>query len=325
MNTNTAVKNVLLKLSYNGEKYHGFSYQPGLPTVEYFIFWSFIKSKLIKVFEGVSNPSEYTFPKTVLNRITLMKYQKCGRTDAGVSAAAQYISIFLPVSEKSEYPYDLIINQHLPDTIRVLGWIFVEDSFSARFSCTSREYEYYFSRAQNGLNIQRMEESAKKLVGTHWFGRLAKQEKEVSKKKRMEKKQKLESEHKDVEEYVRTVDSITFEKVSDDLCTGIEVYLMRIKARSFLHNQVRKIFGLLSMIGTGSDISIENILNKNEPQKKDIKLSEPHPLVLAKCTFHKINLNELNHTPSKRWPLQKLCESVFVRSKVNERIAKELI
>lgn len=310
-------------MSYVGEEYRGFAYQAGLPTVEHYLFFSLVKSKLLRT-EEKPDTKKFTFPKEILTAISQMKYYKCGRTDAGVSAAAQYISLFLPCSSSaSPYPYDIILNQHLPLNIRILGWMFVEDSFSARFSCTSREYEYYFAKGTHC--IDRMAEASKLLVGTHWFGRLSKKEKEISKKKRLEKKQKVSPDEVHAEEAVRTVDSILFEKVSEDMHSGIVLYLMRIKARSFLHNQVRKIFSLLSMIGNGSNIRIENILNPNEKQEKDIKLSSPGPLILAECTFSQTDLSSLQSTPNKPRPLTQICEDVLVASKVRERISKEFI
>ncbi|KAI5165872.1 tRNA pseudouridine38/39 synthase [Nematocida sp. AWRm78] len=318
-------RNVLLKLSYNGQQYHGFAYQPGLPTVEHHLFLSLVKNKFVEINNGPPiQPSTFVWPKEILASIALMKYYKCGRTDAGVSAAAQFISIHLPSNTEKDYPYDIMINQHLPNDIRVLGWMFVSDEFSARFTCISREYEYYFSkRPASILNIETMKDASKKLLGTHWFGRLCKQEKESSKQKRLEKKQKLSPDEVTAEESVRTVDSIGFEKVYTDEITGVEVYLMRIRARSFLHNQVRKIFSLLFMVGSGSAIEIENILNKNEVQKHDIKLAEPAPLVLSRCVFSNTDLSHLRSSQSKNHPHIKICEDVLVRSKVNERITKE--
>ncbi|EHY65019.1 hypothetical protein NERG_02075 [Nematocida ausubeli] len=317
-------RNVLLKLSYNGQNYHGFAYQPGLPTVEHHLFLSFVKAKFIQAEEKQVRPSTFVWPKEILSGIAERKYYKCGRTDAGVSAASQFVSLFLPAPAGKEYPYDLILNQHLPEDIRVLGWMFVDDQFSARFSCISREYEYYFSRrAGSSLSIEKMADESQKLLGTHWFGRLCKQEKEASKKKRLEKKQKVSPDEACAEEAVRTVDSIVFEKVSEDSVTGVEVYLMRIRAKSFLHNQVRKIFSVLHMLGTGSDIELANILNKNQPQKKDIKLADPPPLVLASCVFADTDLSQLKSAQARSHPLIKICESVQVKSKVNERITKE--
>lgn len=314
-------KNILLKLSYTGDGYHGFAYQPALPTVEYYLFYSMIRSRFIRIDPSSITDKPFTFSKDILDAVSVMKYHKCGRTDSGVSAAAQYISILLPCASSGEgYPYDTILNQYLPDKIRVIGWMGVDGSFSARFSCTSREYEYYFARGSR--DIERMHQASRMLIGTHWFGRLSKKEKESSKIKRYEKKQKTSPDSITAEESVRTVDSISFEKVSADAETGIEIYLMRIRAKSFLHNQVRKIFSLLSMIGEGSEIRIENILNRNEKQEKEIKLSDPGPLVLAKCTFDKIDLSQMASTDRHK-RLSKIAEDAFVSSRVRERVAKE--
>ena len=43
--------------------------------------------------------------------------------------------------------------------------------FNARFSCVSREYNYFFTATQGGkdLNISRLAKAAKKFVGKHDF------------------------------------------------------------------------------------------------------------------------------------------------------------
>jgi len=378
-------RNVLLKLSYNGSTYHGFSYQPGLPTVEWHIFNALFMSKLLPNREGEDGRSEdrrsedgsrcngsyndscngkydscsathngnphtdqnhppakytarpkstpthpqavssgpYAFTKDALALISSARYSKCGRTDAGVSASSQFVSLFLLASrpDASGYPYDLILNTFLPDNIRILGWMFVEESFSARFSCTSREYEYYFVRG--ALDIEKMQEASQLLIGTHWFGRLSKPEKEESKKKRLEKSQSAALCANSPEESVRTVDTISFTKQKTFPDLEIEIFVMKIKARSFLHNQVRKIFSLLQMVGAGSPVSVKSVLNKSEKQKTDILLASPFFLVLSSCTFKDTDLHQLRTTPDKRNTRHKILENVLLHSEVSSRIATE--
>ncbi|KAI5180268.1 tRNA pseudouridine38/39 synthase [Nematocida sp. AWRm80] len=327
-------KNVLLKLSYNGERYHGFAYQAGLPTVEYHLFEALAKSNLIEIPEKSNRTiSDYIISRDILDCIGNSKYYKCGRTDAGVSAAAQYISLFLKctVNEEEEdeetkekgYPYDLILNRHLPENIRMLGWLFVDDSFSARFSCIWREYEYYFVKGL--LNISAMEEGAAQLVGTHWFGRLSKKEKESSKTKRLEKKQTLPAGISMAEDSIRTVDKIEFIYQKTDEHTGEQIYMMRIKAKSFLHNQVRKIFSLLSYLGSGKTVSIPDILDKTKPSPKDLSLADPFPLVLSKCGFANIDLSCLKSTQCKKQPYAQLHRRILIKSEVATRIGLEAL
>lgn len=111
-----------------------------------------------------------------------LDYSKCGRTDRGVSAFGQVVSLrvrsnrplakleslqempegasqdssiqeeansqdilFDPVRDELNYP--ALINRLLPPDIRVLAWCPAPSpSFSARFSCRERRYRYFFTQ-----------------------------------------------------------------------------------------------------------------------------------------------------------------------------------
>ena len=77
------------------------------------------------------------------------QYSRCGRTDKGVSAFKQVISLNIRSIEKldpgdaslvqvatiereKELPYISILNSTLPDNIRILGWSDVKVDFDAR-------------------------------------------------------------------------------------------------------------------------------------------------------------------------------------------------
>lgn len=66
--------------------------------------------------------------------------------------------------------YGVILNRKLPEDIRVIDCVEVEDSFNARFDCLSREYMYFFMRRT--LDVERMEEACKYLEGKHDFRNL---------------------------------------------------------------------------------------------------------------------------------------------------------
>jgi len=112
------------------------------------------------------------------------EYSKCGRTDKGVSAFGQVISLkvrsnrpktnckvehegapletggngdesedsivqaetcFDPIKDELSYPR--ILNRVLPEDIRVLAWCpSVPSGFNARFSCRERRYRYFFTQ-----------------------------------------------------------------------------------------------------------------------------------------------------------------------------------
>ena len=67
-----------------------------------------------------------------------------GRTDAGVHAKDLYVAFSAPF----EIPLDSLVkalNSHLPDSIRALEAIFVNDQFRPTFDARYKEYRYYFT------------------------------------------------------------------------------------------------------------------------------------------------------------------------------------
>lgn len=75
-----------------------------------------------------------------------MKWMRCARTDKGVSAVGQVVSlklILLPnVVEK--------INAQLPPAIQVLGYTRVTNSFDARIQCDKRRCPSPFHEGKTG-------------------------------------------------------------------------------------------------------------------------------------------------------------------------------
>lgn len=118
-----------------------------------------------------------------------IQYSRCGRTDKGVSAVGQVIALYLRSKLKDidahnkhsgetvpeeqdgqpegEIDYVRVLNGVLPKDIRIVGWCPVPSDFSARFSCLSREYKYFFWN--DNLNLLVMETAGKKLIGEHDF------------------------------------------------------------------------------------------------------------------------------------------------------------
>ena len=157
-------RHVLIKFAYLGWNYHGYTTQEGIKnTVENEIFGALERTKMIQ------------------NRET-SNYHRCGRTDKGVSAFSQIISIDVrsncisgpgvivnPESKvtneniENEINYVKILNGALPDDIRVFCWSPVDVEKSARFDCTKRIYRYYFPKGD--LDIDAMRDGGKRLVG----------------------------------------------------------------------------------------------------------------------------------------------------------------
>jgi len=66
--------------------------------------------------------------------VVQVKWMRCARTDKGVSATGQVVSLKLLLLP------DIIqkINTHLPPAIRVLGYTRVTNGFDARIQCDKR-------------------------------------------------------------------------------------------------------------------------------------------------------------------------------------------
>lgn len=103
-------------------------------------------------------------------------YNRCGRTDKGVSALGNVFSLYVRelknINERGGYCS--IINNVLPSDIRMIKWAKVDVHFDARFSCIFREYKYFF--CCKNMNIEAMNGACKKLIGTHDFRNFCKKD-----------------------------------------------------------------------------------------------------------------------------------------------------
>jgi tRNA pseudouridine38-40 synthase len=165
--------------------------------------------------------------------------QGAGRTDAGVHALGQVAHLDLPRDDRPEVVANAL-NAHLrPHAIAVLKAEKVSDSFHARFDAVERGYIYRIvnRRAPAVLETGRawwvavpldavaMHEAAQVLVGRHDFSSFRAAECQA-------------------DSPVRTLDEIGVMRAGE----RIEV---RVRARSFLHHQVRNFLGTLKFVGEG--------------------------------------------------------------------------
>lgn len=167
-----------------------------------------------------------------------------GRTDAGVHATGQVAHADL---EKDWDPFRLseALNWHLkPQPIAIIACARVPDDFHARFSAHERRYLFRLvSRRAPAthdkglvwqvslpLDLEAMRQGAAHLIGLHDFTT-------------------FRSVMCQAESPVKTIDEITIEEAP---YPGGREYRFRLRARSFLHNQVRSIVGTLERVGTGS-------------------------------------------------------------------------
>ena len=167
-----------------------------------------------------------------------------GRTDAGVHAAGQVAHFDLEKAPDAKTVANAL-NAHLrPLAVAVLGAEAVGDDFHARTSARQRHYLYRMvnrraapalarGRAwhvQVELDAGLMHHAAQVLVGRHDFT-------------------SFRASLCQAASPVKTMDEIRIEQT--DTGAGTE-FRFHLRARSFLHNQVRSIVGTLERVGAGS-------------------------------------------------------------------------
>lgn len=166
-----------------------------------------------------------------------------GRTDAGVHATGQVAHCDL---ERDWDPFRLTeaLNFHLkPVPVAVVQVARVPDDFHARFSAVERRYTFRLVSRRapvvhdrglvwqvlNRLDLAAMQAGAAYLVGHHDFTT-------------------FRSSICQAKSPVKTIDEIRIEELPYHGGTEIRFHL---RARSFLHNQVRSIVGTLERVGAG--------------------------------------------------------------------------
>ena len=209
------MRNVAMKLMYNGTAYHGWQVQK----------------------------TEVTVAETLENALARICGEKvhltgCGRTDAGVHAEA-YVANF---RTESRIPLDRLpfaVNTHTPEDIVVREACEVPMDFNAVTSCIKKEYTYriFNSRIKNPFYVNRayfypkhldeelMDRAARAFEGTHDFAA-------------------VRSLGTDVKSTVRTI-YYCYVNRNEDLLE------LKVCANGFLYNMVRAITGTVLYAAEG--------------------------------------------------------------------------
>jgi len=162
-----------------------------------------------------------------------------GRTDAGVHALAQVAHLDLPRETNLE-TIRSALNQHVkPHAVSVLNAERVADSFDARRSARGRVYLYRILNRRPPpavargrvwhvgpeLDAEAMHEAAQALVGKHDFS-------------------SFRDTMCQAKSPVKTLDALEVAREGDEI-------RIEVRARSFLHHQVRNMVGTLKLVGAG--------------------------------------------------------------------------
>ena len=230
------MKNIALRLRYDGSRYHGWQVQKNAVTV--------------------AQTMEEALAKVCGERV---KLTGCGRTDAGVHAL-RYCANFHSGCTVPVDRLPLAVNSRLPDDIAVVDAVEVPDDFNAIGSCVKKEYVYKILNSRipdpfladrvcfypQRLDISLMQAAARAFEGTHDF-------------------KAVRSEGTQTKTTVRTVYWCRAEKDSD-------LITVSICANGFLYNMCRAMVGTMVYASYGKLIpeEIPALL-----EKRDRRLTGP--------------------------------------------------
>lgn len=220
--------------------------------------------------------------KFILNK-TKFKTLGAGRTDAMVSAQEAAFELFI---EEPITDFDLFMsefNLNLPQDIRALSIKEVDGDFNIIQNSKIKEYLYLFSQGTKNhpfcapllttilepLDIEIMKQGAKLFQGKHNFKTYC---------------YKPTSNGK----YTRTI--ILSELVENDIITANffpkDTYILRIKGKGFLRNQIRLMMGCLIKLGRG-EVTLDYIKMSLEPDSTEVMdyIAPASGLILNKIEF----------------------------------------
>lgn len=126
--SDSSKKKVALLISYWGSNYQGLQINEGAQTVE-------AELELALYLAGTISKDNFGNPRKV-------SWSRSGRTDKGVHAVAQVISLKMTYPNDGEKETIEAINSYLPEDIRAMDIKRAPKSFDSRTRCSGRRYEY---------------------------------------------------------------------------------------------------------------------------------------------------------------------------------------
>lgn len=262
-------KKVALLMAYSGKGYYGMQRNAGntqFRTIEDDLVTALIKSGCI--------------PENHGDEMKKMSFQRCARTDKGVSAAGQVVSLKLWLID------DIIekINEHLPPQIRVLGLKRVTQGFNSKNKCDARTYAYMLPTVAfspkdydtSNISAFRLEPETLQRVnrlfalykGTHNFHNFTSQ-----------KAPNDPSAHRYIMEMSCAAPFIN---------SGTEFAVITVRGQSFMMHQIRKMIGLVIAVIKG--YANEDVMERSWGQNKvDVPKAPGLGLVLERVHFDRYN------------------------------------
>ncbi|WP_375281203.1 tRNA pseudouridine(38-40) synthase TruA [Pseudooctadecabacter sp.] len=245
-----------LKIEYDGAPFVGWQRQQALTSVQ-----GAIEAALAKL-----EPRDHTIAAA-------------GRTDAGVHALGQVAHCDL-VKDWNPFRLSEALNYHLkPQPVSIVACAQVADDWHARFSALERRYLFRLVsrraplvleagkvwQISHGLDAEAMQAGANRLLGYHDFTT-------------------FRSSICQADSPLRTLDELRVETVARR--DGAQEVNFHVRARSFLHNQVRSFVGTLERVGAGA-WSPDDVAAALEARDRAAcgPVCPPHGLYLAGVTY----------------------------------------
>lgn len=287
-------RHIALKILYFGWNYDGLAEQSNNDnTIEYHLFNALTKTCLV---ESRSK----------------CKYNRCGRTDKGVSSYGQVVNLairsnlvdednphsvglFTPElysgdslnDDKShnnkpieEINYIDTLNRVLPDHIRAIAWAPVKKEFSSRFNCQSRSYSYIIPRGD--LCLKSMEEALQYLVGEHDFRNLCS----------FDLKNGVTNHCRTIlATSLRPISSISDNSTTNTVSCSNKYSFIEfvIVGQAFLYHQIRCIMTVILLIGSKREPPelVRDLLDVSKcPARPNYNRASPMPLSLFDCQYN---------------------------------------
>lgn len=337
-------RKIALRLAYLGWCHGGLAWTPDTAaktTVEAELFRALLVARLVRPSPVAPELTAHSDDESWRDSVDMegWDYSRAGRTDAGVSATGQVVSLWVrsnlvdrrqrawevkqgkapsgsfrepaapPVGDNpamagtsagsggqpeldrqsdhepaAEMPYGTLLNNLLPESVRVIDWSPASPDFDARFSCQHRHYKYFFSRLDGpldkGLDVEAMRDAAARLVGEHDFRNLCKLDKT-----------------KQITNFRRRILSASIDQEDDS-----DLLVFNLQGTAFLYNQVRNIMAILFLVGSrleapsiidallctdAGDAVPAGLQAKHVPvdRKPEFPIASGLPLVLWECGY----------------------------------------
>jgi tRNA pseudouridine38-40 synthase len=249
--TPSGSRKLALLVEYEGTRYKGFQLQINVPTIQ---------GELEKALKSFTRED--------------IRIRGASRTDAGAHAKGQVVD-FVTDATHPVTTFVKALNWHLPEDIRIRGGCETTPSFNARKDAIARKYRYTILNSRwpsallrrsahwvrKSLDINKMQEAARYLVGTHDFSALI---------------AKLPPDRSPI----RTVNRWTVE-------AEYETIYIDSEASGFLPHQIRCTNGVLVNIGLGRAPidTLESVLNGTLKELKNRPLLPAKGLTLVRVIY----------------------------------------